>query len=177
MEPILDFNEEEGEMLEDLRLYVGQNAPYYVYQWRQIRTGQMGAFHFPAFVFGFLWMLYRQMYQPAILYLSFYFAEGFLEKWAFQYFQPPISPINWFLIRNLIFSIILGRFANWIYLQHSEQQINHLKKRFGSPLYKQKLAGRGGTSWMPILVFVLMLLLILLINRYYLDAYLLPKFS
>lgn len=171
MQPVLDFNEEEGDYIEDLQSFIGPSAAFYVTQWRQLRTGQILTFNFPAFVFGFIWMLYRRMYQPAVVYLSIYFAEGFLEKRLFQHFQPIVSPTNWFMIRNFMFSLLLGVFANWIYLNFVDNRISQLKKEFGHPNYKAQLPKKGGTSYLAVIAFLVLMLLMLGLNQYFLGAW------
>ena len=72
---ILDHFDPTEELIEDWQLYIGQDASYYIKEWLKIRNGHVFTFNLSALIFNVFWMLYRKMYQPAILYLSFFFAE------------------------------------------------------------------------------------------------------
>jgi hypothetical protein len=168
MKDILDQFDLDEETVRDWRLFAGKRAGYYVQQWRRIKQGQWVSFNVSAFVFGVFWLLYRQMLRPTILYLSIFFAEGFVEKLVFQYLGFSIPPVWWIFTRTFLFALLLGLFGNWIYLIHAEDQIQRIKASYPPERQEQLLRLNGGTSFVPVILFLLLILVILLSNRFWL---------
>lgn len=164
MRKILDDFETRDRQEENWRLFVGPRADYYLREWRKIKDGQRFTFNLWAFVFGVFWLLYRQMLRPTVLYLSLYFAAGFVEKIVFQSLGMPIPPIWWFAVRTLLFSLLLGLLGNWVYLIDAEGKIQQINSNYPPERRREMLRLKGGTSAVPVVLFVLLILIILLTN-------------
>lgn len=169
MQNILDHFDTDDQTLNEWRLFIGPDADYYIDSWLQIRHGQFFNFNIYAFVFSIFWMLYRQMFKATILYLSIFFAEGYLEKIIFYSTNFIHLPDWWFSIRIFIFSLILGFTGNWIYLLHTESSISEIKKKYIGENQDKIIKLRGGTSIIPVVLFVVILLLSVMVNYFYQD--------
>ncbi len=162
MDNILDQFDNNDEVIEEWRLYIGPNAQYYIRQFLQMEQGQLLSFNPYAFCFGFFWLLYRQMYKPAVIFLSVYFAEGYLESVIGINIPFPVN--SWELIRVVAFFLVLGFTGNWIYYQHTQQEIEKIKSSSPSDQFKKKLEKRGGITLYPILILIFCVILLWLIQ-------------
>ena len=161
---ILDHFDPDEELIEDWKLYIGPNADYYVKEWLKIKSGQIISFNLWAFLFNVFWMLYRKMYQPVILYLSFFFAEGFIETLIINFQQIPLDFWRWNLFRIIAFCLILGFLGNWTYFSYAQAKIHTIRVRYGGKHYKEYLKMSGGASIFPIFFLILIIGVILRIQ-------------
>lgn len=162
MKDVLDHFEQSDETVAEWRSFVGPGADYYLQQWRRLRNGDWLTFNLYAFLFGIFWMLYRQMLRPTVIFLSVYFAEGFLERLVFQFlgFDAPLS--WWFFGRVILFALALGFLGNWIYYQYALHAIRRIKENYPPEDHQRLFLLKGGTSILPVLLFVLLILIIFL---------------
>ncbi len=162
MKEVLDHFDQNEETITDWRLFIGPAADYYLQQWRRLQRGDWLTFNSYAFLFGIFWMLYRQMLRPTVLFLSIYFAEGFLERFLFQILgiEAPLS--WWFFGRVLLFALALGFLGNWIYYQYTLNTIRQIKTNYAPEEHQKILRLKGGTSILPVLLFVILILIIFL---------------
>lgn len=165
MKDILDQFEREEERAAQRRLFVGPGADYYLEQWRRLEEGQLLSFNPAAFVFGVFWLLYRQMLRPTLLYFALYIGELFLEKMIIRGLGWPAPPLWWFFGRMLLFALLLGLLGNWIYRVHADEQIERLREEYPPPQLDRVLRLKGGTSFIPVILFVCLILIILLSNQ------------
>lgn len=169
MKEILDHFSTDEEKLREWRWFVGPDADYYLESWVQIKNGHVFIFNIYAFIFNILWMLHRQLFRPAILFLSVFFAEGYLEKLIISQTDAIILPPWWTGIRVFIFAVALGFLGNWIYLKHTENTITQIKKKYQAERHQAMIRVKGGTSFIPVVLFIVILLSILLVNYFYKD--------
>lgn len=169
MNEILDHFRTDEQTIQEWRLFIGHNADYYIDSWIQIRNGQFFTFNIYAFVFSIFWMLHRQLLRPAVLFLSIFFAEGYLEKILFLSVFDLIRPEWWLGVRIFIFSLLLGFIGNWIYLYHTESNISEIKQKHDSTNYHKMIQVKGGTSMLPVLLFIIILISSLVVNYIYHD--------
>ena len=163
MDNILDQFEDNDEIVKQWRWFIGPSSDFYVREWLQIRKGKLFSFNWYACLFGVFWLLYRKMHKPAVIVLSIYFAEGYLESLILK--QYPINYSSWELIRIAFYFIILGFIGNWIYYYHAVQEINQIIENTPQNLHQQALTKRGGTSFLSIFILIFCILLIVLLNR------------
>jgi len=162
MKEVLDQFEQSDETIAEWRLFVGPAADYYITQWRRIQNGDWLTFNIYAFLFSIFWMLYRQMLRPTIIFLSIYFAEGFLERFLFQVLGFE-APLGWWLFgRIVLFALGLGFLGNWIYYQYTINAIREIKALYPPADQKKMLKLKGGTSFLPVLLFIILILIIFL---------------
>lgn len=132
----------EGEMA----LYaavVGGNFPTYRQRWRLdqgIATGS-GTWHWPAFLLGLVWMMYRRMYRLAAMWAGLLLLISVIETLL-------DVPDGLSLIITVALSITTGAFGNTWYLAHCQRLI--ARARAESPgdeaRLHRELSARGGTS-------------------------------
>ena len=160
MKDVLDHFDQSDETVAEWRLFVGPGAEYYLQQWRRLRRGNW--VNFTIHVFSILWLVYRQMLVPTVIFLSVYFAEGFVERLLFNLlgFEVPLG--WWFFGRVLLFALALGFLGNWIYYQYAVNAIRQIKKNYPPEDQQRILRLKGGTSFLPVLLFVILILIIFL---------------
>lgn len=72
----------DGVTAEELAVYVGPNAPYYVPRFHKMaRTGSTIAWNWPAFLIPHIWLLYRKQYLAGGIALAFFVLQSFLTGW------------------------------------------------------------------------------------------------
>ncbi len=136
------------------KAFLGPNADRYLETFKKF-TGPSGpqfalTWHWPAFVFEpFLWFLYRKMYVYALIYaigpaMAFYITQD--------------------LSADLIWRIIAGASANYIYFWHAKEQLAKIKSErgMGGESRQQMLGELGGVQ--PYVVWVGVGLLVLKIG-------------
>jgi len=165
MDDILDQFEREEERSACRRLFVGPNADYYLEQWRRMEEGQLLSFNVAAFAFGIFWLLYRQMLRPTLLYFAVYAGELFLEQLIVRGMGWKPLPLAWTFGRFFLFAVLLGLLGNWLYRLHTDEQIGRIRSRYEAPQQARMLQLKGGTSLIPIVLFICLILIILLSNQ------------
>ena len=136
------------------KAFIGPNADRYLTTFKKF-TGPAGpqfalTWHWPAFIFEpFLWFLYRKMYVYALIYaigpaMAFYITQD--------------------LSADIIWRIIAGASANYIYFWHAKEQLAKIKgeRATGGEAKQQLLGELGGVQ--PYVVWVGVGLLVLKIG-------------
>lgn len=122
---------------------VGGNFPIYRKRWRldQGTANAVGTWHWPGFLFGVIWMMYRKMYRMAAIWVGVLVASSVIE--AFLEVPDALS-----LVINLGLSVAVGVFANSWYLQHCQREIARAQSlnREDEAAVRSTLAARGDTS-------------------------------
>lgn len=144
----------EGEMA----LYasvVGGNFPVYRQRWRLdqgIATGT-GTWHWPAFLIGLVWMMYRRMYRLAALWVGLLLLISVVETLLGV-------PDGLSMVITFALSITTGMFGNSWYLAHCQRQIARARAVAGGDeaRMRSELAARGGTSVVATLVAIVIML-------------------
>jgi hypothetical protein len=135
------------------RQFIGPHADHYLHHFRKFGLGDKPKFaltwNWPAFLYvSFLWFLYRKMYVYALVY-----ALG-----------PMISTyLTGDITVGLIWSIMAGATANYVYYWHCREQIGEIKKGSWSDPSKRDevLKETGGVQ--PYLIYVGIALYVLFI--------------
>lgn len=138
----------EGEMA----LYasvVGGNFPIYRQRWRLdqgIATGS-GTWHWPAFLLGLIWMMYRRMYRLAAMWAGLLLLISVVETLL-------DVPDGLSLVITFALSITTGIFGNSWYLAHCQRLIAQARAVTGGDetRLRNELAARGGTSVVATLI-------------------------
>lgn len=149
--PPTDEPEQEGAEL--LRSFIGPNADRYLAQFKKFSDGPQPGFaltwHWPAFLFDpFLWFLYRKMYLYALVY-----AVG-----------PVVSAVlTGDLTVGIIWRIIAGASANYVYFWHVKEQIGRvLADRSADAGARERMIREAG-GVQPYVIWVGVILHILLV--------------
>ena len=122
---------------------VGGNFPIYRKRWRldQGTASAVGTWHWPGFLFGVIWMMYRKMYRMAAIWVGVLVASSAIE--VFLDVPDALS-----LVINLGLSVTVGVFANSWYLQHCQREIARAQSLStdNEAAVRSTLAARGDTS-------------------------------
>ena len=116
------------------RQFIGPHADRYLVHFKKFGLGEEPRFaltwNWPAFLYiSFLWFLYRKMYVYAAVY-----ALG-----------PMISTyLTGDLTVGLVWSVMAGATANYVYYWHCREQIGEIKKSSWTDPLKQEEALKGG---------------------------------
>lgn len=137
-----------GELSGEMGLYaaiVGGNFPIYRKRWRldQGVANAAGTWHWPGFLFGVIWMMYRKMYRMAAIWVGVLVASSVVE--GVLDVSEPVS-----LVINLGLGVTVGVLANSWYLQHCQAEIARARPlhRDDEAALRSTLAARGDTSVM-----------------------------
>ncbi|HDS1677833.1 DUF2628 domain-containing protein [Stenotrophomonas forensis] len=130
----------------DMALYaavVGGNFPIYRQRWRLdqgIATGS-GTWHWPAFLLGLVWMMYRRMYRLAAMWAGLLLLISVIETLL-------DVPDGLSLVITVALSITTGAFGNTWYLAHCQRLIARARaeSRGDETRLHRELSARGGTS-------------------------------
>ncbi len=126
------------------RAFIGPNADRYLEQFKKFTTGGTPRFtltwNWPAFLFvSFLWFLYRKMYVYAFIY-----AVG-----------PMISTyLTGDITVGIVWSIMAGVSANYIYYWHCREHVGEIKKKHWSTQQAQELALKDAGGTQPYVIWV-----------------------
>ncbi|MGL4772628.1 MAG: DUF2628 domain-containing protein [Clostridium sp.] len=146
-------NEEEAQ---DFMLFVGEkNTEYYMEKYtRYQQNAGFASWNWPAFFLNFYWLLYRKMYGYAAGYFGIQFAISLLSG----VFAPLLS---------LAMYILVGIFANQIYIKFSLNKIRSLKYAIpgmSEEDIKRRITFNGGTNLVaPLVIAGIMLLFLILV--------------
>lgn len=135
------------------RQFIGPNADRYLAQFKKFSANGKPKFalswNWPVFLFiSFLWFLYRKMYLHAFVY-----AVGPMVS---TYLTGDVSS-------GLVWSIIAGATANYLYYWHCREQIGEIKKasQLNQPAQEQALKDAGGVQpyviWVGVAFYILFL--------------------
>ncbi|WP_369521359.1 DUF2628 domain-containing protein, partial [Escherichia coli] len=149
----------EGEMA----LYasvVGGNFPIYRQRWRLdqgIATGS-GTWHWPAFLLGLIWMMYRRMYRLAAIWAGllvfFSIAEALLGV-----------PEGVSTVITLAINVTAAMYANRWYLAHCQREIARARALAGDDeaRLRSELARRGDTNALAAAVVAIAVVAVMLV--------------
>ncbi len=135
------------------RQFIGPNADLFLGKFKKFSSNGQTKFalswNWPAFLFSsFLWFLYRKMYLHAFVY-----AAG-----------PMISTyLTGDLTVGIVWSIMAGATANYLYYWHCKEHIEEIKKTnwMNQPVQEAALKESGGTQpyvfWVGIVLYIIFL--------------------
>ena len=125
---------------EELRLFVGKNADYYIAKWEELGETQKVSWNWAAFMFGLLWFGYRKMYPHAFVFLVF--------SLVLQFIQTAVKthPIV-IMLTNILISVVVGMFGNYLYYQYAKTKIKQIKESITDERQRTlEIVRNGGTS-------------------------------
>lgn len=140
--------------------YFGEQAPYYMRQLGRLREHAPLQFNWGAFFLGFGWMTYRKMYLVALSVYILLTVEGVAEALLLDAFGVSEGSRNGFnAMMSLLLGALLGTLANRIYLWDARRSVRWILSR--EPYLHEaeliaRITRRGGTSWLAIIVLVVL---------------------
>ncbi len=127
---------------EDYRAYLGPQAEKYLLKFKRFAAKEEDGFvftwHWPAFIFGFWWLLYRKLYIWALVALGL---------WLIPHLALPA----WF---------VWGAVANYLYYLQAKRKIGEYRNRLNAALPVGTLAEVGGVNrwvWILAVLFAVMI--------------------
>jgi hypothetical protein len=119
-----------------------------------------------AFLFGLFWMAYRKMYKQLFIILLIVFVKSFIEIIFLAY--GAISPgtyENILMLSALSYGIIIGSFANRLYIRKSKKDIeNILDKNFSEERNHKLIERKGGVEWVAPIILLTFLGLVIFMS-------------
>ncbi len=137
-----------------------KNAQYYEQRFRRFEEqNSVVSWNWPAFFFGFFWLLYRKMWLFAVLYLFVLpIVQSVLLVALIAILGSDAGTTLYFLIWFLTSYIALPMFANWLYYRHAQGKLQKAATMSASPDQQAlQLARTGGTSSVALVVLPLLL--------------------
>ena len=133
---------------EELRLFVGENAYYYLIKWSKMADrGNKISWNWPMAAFGVAWLGARKMFHYMFIVLLLWVITNAI---LLGIGLPTAAISAW-----LLFSILLGFFGNHLYLRSVKHKIAKIKSEISDPkLQKIKMAKKGGVNYI-IFIFIL----------------------
>lgn len=128
--------------------FVGRNFPVYQRKWRLDQPNQSASgWHWPAFLFGAFWMLYRRMYAVAAGWIAFLVGLAVVETLIDA--SSGLSSVT-----TLGASAAAGALGNHLYQRHADRIIAQARASHGdnTRTLQAELAARGGTSWLSVVL-------------------------
>ncbi len=164
MKDLLDYPEA-GPSVEEASLarFIGPGREYYLRQWPRLQEGRSLPFHYWALLLGPLWLLYRQMFREAALYIGLFLLLSLLRYWGIGFW---LYDNVFFCARALLLNLLLGFTANRLYLQHCKRQVEKVMEEYEKAEQPEILYEKGGVSVSPPIVFLLALTIWWISSRY-----------
>jgi hypothetical protein len=135
---------------EEVSVFVGRNARYYLKFWAGALQGfdSGEGFNWAAFFLSGLWLPYRKMYAIAAAFLGIILVESMLEEVVFvEVLGRPEPPAGLGQAVGLVASIVCGAWGNRWYLSHTRRAVAELRhQELPADAYLEALAKRGGTN-------------------------------
>ncbi len=140
-------------MEEDFRAYIGPQAEKYLVKFKNFQATATEGFaltwHWPAFIFGFWWFLYRKLYIWALV------ASGL---WLIPHLALPA----WF---------VWGAVANYLYYRQAKRKIGEYRGRLNAGLPAGTLSEIGGVNrwvWILGVLFAVMIAAAIILGGFFL---------
>lgn len=134
-----------------------RNSAYYLEKLQLLRQGKKFSFNFFAFLFGFFWFLYRKMYLESLVIAFILVLQSIAEVYIFEELFGDRSVLYHWLVTFLIWTII-GFTANFLYLRKAERIVSRAFADNKDPeLAQQYVLKKGGTSYLFLIIFVLVI--------------------
>ena len=174
----------------EMAKYVGKNTGYFLTVFDRIKKFGRSKFNFCALIFSGIYLIYRKMYLPGIIFSLILIATNVLATYitltpeysaAYEYFRnysyssdggfELYSKAGILLIPSLLtwirygVMIFCGLLANRLYHKHSVKKIKKIKEQNKEKI-DEKLTAKGGVNLALALSFGIAMIAIALIGQY-----------
>jgi len=164
MEILDDFNIEEkySNKEHEWALFIGERADYYLPIWKKIEQGEQIHFNLAALVFSTMWLAYRKMYLPFLLFIGALFFGGFATSFfaISNDYKLAYQGIQW------VFYFWLALRGNKLYYDHAQRTIQKIKQTHPN-IQKQhsEIQRQGNVNAMfPIIIIVISIIFNMIIR-------------
>jgi hypothetical protein len=149
---------------QEIRLFVGKNANYYLQRWYSWLPGEGNgsSFNAAAFWLAGFWLAYRKMYKITLIFYGSIIAETVLENILFLgILNYKEIPTGWNFIVGIASGLICGVYGNRWYYSHTCDKIAEVRRlNLSEESLTQAFRKRGGTSWLTAVGFIMMFLIV-----------------
>jgi hypothetical protein len=164
----LDEDLVRGLRLAHWRAFFGLGDTYYTEQLLRLEAGRRLKFNWYAFLFGYYWMMYRQLYLVALaVFLTWLVLETLIV--AVGYLLPePLAPVLTILVA-IVVRVLYGVYATRVYFWYAERRIRTALDRgpMTEAMLIERLREQGGTSWPAVIILFLALAVFnMLVKKY-----------
>ncbi|KLU66049.1 hypothetical protein DEAC_c20880 [Desulfosporosinus acididurans] len=146
----LHNTEEIGE--QELRFFVKKNSDYYLAKWSLLDSGETQkrkTWNWAALLIGVLWLGYRKMYRYVFICFTGFFLIDIISL---------ITKVNIDKFIGIILAAVLCIEGNRFYYIFTKKKLNQIMAKTSDPdLQRSQIMRLGGTSWIGVLVVVLLL--------------------
>jgi hypothetical protein len=137
---------------QEVRAFVGSRADYYLKKWHAalegVGTGK--GFNWAAFFLSGLWLPYRKMYVPAIIFYGIILLESTLEEVVFVgVLGRPEAPAILGRVVGFVAAYVCGYYGNQWYLSHTRKAVAAVRSQRmteDEEAYLKSLSEVGGTN-------------------------------
>lgn len=134
---------------EELRLFVGKKADYYLKQFAITQDTQpLYKMNVAAFLISIFWLFYRKMYLIGMLFFLAIIVEITISDFIFiNVLGYTSSPKMYDAMKAIMYPAICAAFANRWYFFHTKRKISEIKQRIlADDLQLIAIKTKGGTS-------------------------------
>ncbi len=151
-----------------LEHFFDSSNEYYFSKLEAFENKKKISFNIYAFLFGFLWFLYRKMYRQAMYLIACVVLVSAGENLYFgaRLTSEPHLALILNGVNTLLFSLFTGFFGNWIYLVFAKKEIARIIQHTENDeqLRMKLIAQRGSTSHLWVIVILVIMLISQLIS-------------
>jgi len=152
---------------EELKNYIGKDAGYYLDKFEDLKNGKKSLINVYAFFGGVIWIFYRKMNLYGFIIIGAISLEIILEDIVldltgtgeeFRRILDTYIPI--------LGCFLIGFYGNYLYKKHVYKQIKKIKeKNISDSHYHDMLRKKGGVTYIPILIFLLLVAAAIVLGR------------
>jgi Protein of unknown function (DUF2628) len=174
---------------QEVEAFVGRNAAYYLKRWGLPPIRETGydqdvpdiqlpqpktGFNWAAFFLSGLWLPYRKMYVPTLIFFGFILVETVLEEILFVgILRKPEPPPALGQMVGLIAAAVCGSCGNQWYLSHARKAIADVRSQdLPEEEHLHLLSQRGGTNMLAAIGFFVMFIAAIFVVMVGLDSFL-----
>jgi len=122
-------------------MFVGENYPYYQAQWKKMADKQKTpmSWNWAAFFLGVVWLVYRKMYNYALIFAGFMVLDMVVEL----FFQLPQAVSS---VVNLMIALAFGFYGNALYKLHMTNKASEIVATYPPDQVNAELSAEGGVN-------------------------------
>lgn len=129
---------------DEMWMFIGDNAEFYLDKWRIAKNPKVYAgWNWATFFAGMFWFGYRKMYKTLAIILTI---NNVLMNLIF--YSNPYLNTFFMQLSNIIIGFVLSFFGNSLYYNYSRKTLSDIKKKSVDELtFQGMLLRKGGNSW------------------------------
>jgi hypothetical protein len=124
-----------------VQTFVGENYEYYRAKWQKSADNNNNpmSWNWAAFFLGVVWLVYRKMYNYALIFAGFIVLDMIIES----FFPLPAAIGN---MVNLMIALAFGFYGNFLYKLHMANKVNDIVATYPPDQVEAELRAQGGVN-------------------------------